>query len=121
MAGCNVIHTLREADVAFVRRDLHAGVEKLLELRFDRRDYRLASMSGVQAADSTCEVDVAIAVYVLEPRILRAGNVYRSRLGNPSGDGGLAALAQSARFRPGNRRSQLDRAHLSTIRWAARS
>src|SRR5260370_7475546 len=107
MTGCNVIHTLREADVAFIRRDLHAGVEKILELRFDRRDYCLASMSGVQAADSTCEVDVAIAVYVLEPRILRAGNVYRSRLGNPSGHGGLPAPAQTATFLLSNPSSHL--------------
>src|SRR6266851_779491 len=102
MAGCNVIHTLREADVAFVRRDLHAGVEKMLELRFDRRGYCVAAMSSVQAADSTCEIDVAIAVHVLEPCVLRAGNVYRSGLRDSARDSGFAARGESARLRSGD-------------------
>ena len=66
-SGRDFVHALGEADVAFVGRDLDAGVEEFVELAADGIDHRFLAMTGVGAADASGEIDVAVAVDIFEP------------------------------------------------------
>src|SRR5258708_14404435 len=74
LARSEFVHALGQADVAFVRRDLDAGVKEAVELVFDSFDHFVAAMAGVGTANAAGEVDVAVAVDVFEPRIFGFGH-----------------------------------------------
>ncbi len=63
------------ADIAFVGRDLDAGVKELIELAANGFDYAWLAMAGVGAADASGEIDVAVAVDVFEPGVFGFGYV----------------------------------------------
>ena len=81
------VHTLGEADVAFVGRDLNAGVEEFVELAADGIDHCFLAMAGVGAADASGEIDVAVAVDIFEPRVFGLGHVDGRAVGKAAGHG----------------------------------
>src|SRR5437762_3062116 len=71
VSGSDLIQPLREPDIVLIRRDLRTGVEKALELRFDRQLYRLITMAGIDAANAAGKIEKAIAVHIFNPSLLR--------------------------------------------------
>jgi len=105
LAGSDLIHSLGEFDVAFVRRDLHAGVEELVELAADGFDHGLLAMAGVSAADAAGEIDVTVAVDVFKPRVFGFGNVDGRAVRQAAGHGLNAAFGKRFGLGAGDRRT----------------
>ena len=57
---------LRQGDVAFIRHNLVRGVGKLLQLLLYRRDQFRVAMPGIQHRNACGEIDVFVALYVLQ-------------------------------------------------------
>ncbi len=57
---------LRQGDVAFIRHNLIRGVGKLLQLLLHRRDQIRVAMSGIQHRNACGEIDVLVALNILQ-------------------------------------------------------
>ncbi|CDK59514.1 conserved hypothetical protein [Escherichia coli IS9] len=60
------VNFLRQRDVAFVRHNLIRRVGKLLQLLLHRRDQIRVAMPGIQHRNACGEIDVFVALYVLQ-------------------------------------------------------
>ena len=89
------VHALGEADVAFVGRDLDAGVEVFIELAADGLDDGLLAMTSVGAADASGEVDVAVAIDIFEPCVFGFRHVDWRAVRKAAGHGLRAARGES--------------------------
>ena len=101
LAGRDFVHALGEADVALVRRDLHAGVQEAVELIFHRVDDRFLAMADVEAADAAGEIEVAVAVDVFEPGVFGLGDVDRRAVRKAAGHGFARRSERARDFGPG--------------------
>src|ERR1700722_3985345 len=98
LARSHLVHTLGEADVALIRRDLHASVQEAVELVFHRIDDSLLAMANVEATDATGKIEVAVAVNVFEPGVFGLGNIDWRTVRKAAGHGFGAALGKDAGF-----------------------
>src|SRR5258708_3946843 len=80
IAWSYAVQSLGQTNVFFIRRDLGTGMQKILELRFNRRKHCLVAMAGVDAADSSSEIEKAIAVHVFKPCVLGTRDVDLRRM-----------------------------------------
>ena len=87
LAGRDFVHALGEPDVTFVGRDLHAGVQEVVELSVHGGDYRLLAMADIEAADAAGEIDVAVAVDVFEPGVFGFRYIHRRAVRKTAGHG----------------------------------
>jgi hypothetical protein len=83
------------SNVAFVGRDLNAGVEEFVELAADGVDHSFLAMTDVGAADAAGEIDVAVAVDVFEPCVFGLGDIDGRAVRKAAGHG-LARRSESA-------------------------
>ncbi len=120
LAGRDLVHALGEFDVAFVGRNLDAHVEELIELALDGFDDVLLAVAGVGAADTSGEVDVAVAVDVFEPRVFGFGYVDGRAVGKAAGHGFGAAGGERLGFWAGDWSADLNGGHRSSVvgRWS---
>ncbi len=96
LAGRDFVHALGKADVAFIGRDLDAGVEEFFELSTHRVDYGLLAMAGISASDTAGEIEVVVAVDIFEPRVFRFSHIDRRAVRKPAGHSLGAAGGQRA-------------------------
>ena len=96
LAGSDLIQPLREADIVLVWRDLRACMEKVMQLRFDRRNHRLVTMAGIDTANAAGEIEKAIAVHIFNPGFLRTRDVQRRGMREPARHGRISALGEGA-------------------------
>jgi len=89
-----LVHPLGELDVVFVGRDLHAGMQKAIQLFPNGRDDGFASMPNVDAANAPGKIYVAIPVDILQPSCFRFCDIYRRTVRYPAGHGYIASLGQ---------------------------
>src|SRR2546430_8864680 len=94
----NLVHSFGEPHVTLIRRHLHAGVEIPIQLLPNRSNHSLTSMPDVDAANAARAVDIAIAIDVFEPGILRLCYIYRSALREPARHSAIAALGKRLRL-----------------------
>ena len=113
LARRDLVHALREVDVAFVGRNLDAGVEEFFELSAHRIDYGLLAMAGVGAADASGEIDVAVAVDIFEPCIFGFRDIDRCAVRKAAGHGFAAALGERTGFGTGDGCVETNRTHIS--------
>src|SRR5258705_3487452 len=83
----------------------------LFELRLHRGDYTRRAVADVEAANSAGEIEVAIAVDVIDSGAFGARGEDGSSVRGAAGNGGFAAGHQSARGLTGNFSANLDRLH----------
>src|SRR5437879_2005794 len=112
----NFVHPLSKADIALIRRHLHAGVQEAIELVFHRIDYFLTTMAHIEAADASGKVDIAIAVDIFEPGPFGLGHINRRAMRKPARHGLRAALRQGLRLRARNYSAELNSRHLVSRR-----
>src|SRR5207245_1306140 len=79
----NLVHSFGEPHVTLIRRHLHAGVEIPIQLLPNRSNHSLTSMPDVDAANAARKVDIAIAIDVFEPGVLRLCYIYRIACSRP--------------------------------------
>ena len=108
------VHALGEANVALVRRDLHASVQEAVELVLHGFNNSFLAMADVQTADASGKVEVAVAVHVLEPGVFGLGNVDGRAVRKAAGHGFGAALGKGLGFRPWDGGAKLNCGHLSS-------
>ena len=94
----NLVHSFGEPHVTLIRRHLHAGVEIPIQLLPNRSNHSLTSMPDVDAANAARKVDIAIAIDVFEPGVLRLCYIYRSALREPARHSAIAALGKRLRL-----------------------
>src|SRR6184192_1873916 len=94
----NLVHSFGEPHVTLIRRPLRAGVEIPIQLLPNRSNHSLTSMPDVDAANAAREVDIAIAIDVFEPGVLRLCYIYRSALREPPRHSVIAALGKRLRL-----------------------
>ena len=68
-------------------------------------------MPDIEAADAAGEIEVTVAVDILEPGVLRLGNVYRRAVRKPAGHGFRATLRECLRFGARYRCAKLNSGH----------
>src|SRR5437016_2972361 len=73
-------------------------------------------MAGVEAADASGEIEIAIAVHVFEDRAFSARRENGRSVGRAARDGGFAADHEGARLGAGNFGADLNRFHGSVLR-----
>src|SRR5208337_189982 len=106
-----LVHALGKPDVAFVGRDLNAGVQEFVELAADGIDYSFLSMTSVGTANAAGKIDVAVAVDVFEPCIFGFGYIDGRTVRETAGYGLRAALGERSGFWTGNLRAYLNCGH----------
>ncbi len=116
LARSGFVHALGEADVEFIGRNLHAGVQEAVELFFDRADHFVAPMASVRAPNAAREVQVAIAVNVLEPGVFGLGHIDGRAVGKAAGHGLRAALRKGLGLGARNGSAKLDGSHRDSRR-----
>ena len=87
-------------------------MQKVIELFAYRGQHGLSTMPDVEAADAAGEVDVAVAVYIFEPRVFGFGHIHGSSKREPARHGGVAALGQRFGFRSRDLSFELNRVHV---------
>ena len=102
LAGSDFIHALGEADVSLVGRDLNTGVEEAVELIFDSGDDFVATVTHVETANASGEIEVAVAIDVFEPGVFGFRYVDGRAVGEAAGQGLGAARGERLGFRAGD-------------------
>ena len=101
-SGRDFVHALGETDVAFIGRDLNAGMKKFIELAVDGVDHGLLAMARVSAAYASGEVNVAVAIDVFEPGVFGLGYVDGCAVRKAAGHSMSAAGGKLFGFWPGD-------------------
>ncbi len=111
IAGGQRVQFFSDGDVAFVRGNRKTQVQIFFKLFADRGNDARRAMADIEAADSSRKIDITVAIDVFDGSAIRTRCENGRGVGGPAGDGGLAAGHESARPRPGNFRSNLNRSH----------
>src|SRR5882724_6648988 len=111
-AGNNLVESLGQCDIGLVRRNAETGVQVTLELSSHTLQHGRGAMTDVRASDAASEIDVAVAVHILDDRSLGARGEDRRRMEDATGHGLLATLHQRLREWAGDGGSDLDACHL---------
>ena len=88
------VQPIGKAYIAFVGRDLKAGVAELLELCRNRRLDPRMQMTGVEDGDAGGEIDIAPAFDIPDFGVIGLLDKYRQHRGHATRHGGLAKLLQ---------------------------
>ncbi len=111
IAGSERVQFFRNGDVAFVRGDGEAEMQIFFELLANRGDDARGAMADIEAADSSGEIDVAIAVDVFDGCAVGASGENGRGVGGTARDGSFATRHERARTRTWNFRSNLNCSH----------
>src|SRR5436190_1734286 len=90
----DLVHAFSQAHVAFIRSHLHAGMQEAIQLFFYRIHNFMAAVSNIQAANPSGEIEVAVAVDVLEPGIFGFRDINGRAVREAAGHGFGAALRE---------------------------
>src|SRR6266851_5155342 len=96
IAGGEGVEFFGDGDVAFVGSDGEAEMQVLLELRADGGEYARRAMADVEATDAPGEIEIAIAVDVLDGGAFGARGEDGRGVRRAAGNGGFAAGHQGA-------------------------
>ena len=97
-SGRKFIHPLGKANIALVRRDLHASVKKAIQLFADSRQNRRPSMPYIVATDAASKIYVAVPVHILQDRIFGLRHIHRRGMSQPTWHRSQAAIRQCCRL-----------------------
>src|SRR5579872_324215 len=111
LTGRHFVHALGQTHVTLVWRDLHAGVQEMVELIFYCVHHGFATMAHVEAADAAREIKIAVAIDVFQPCVLSLGDINWRAVRKAAGYSFRAAVCKGLRLRPGNLRSELNCRH----------
>ncbi len=79
-AGRQRVQFLGQLHIALIRSHHEAGVQVPIHLGVQRRRHLGCAMANVQAANATCQVEKAIAVYILNHCAFRVADKHRRDL-----------------------------------------
>jgi len=110
-AGRQRVQLFGEPHVALVRRHHEAGVQEAIRLRMQRGDHARLAMPGIETADAAREIEVAVAVHILDDGAFGATYENGRQLRDAAWHGPAAALGQRSGARSGDGGLQMNRGH----------
>ena len=110
-----LVEAFREAEVDFIRSHVEAGMSEPIGLILDRCHDLGGTVADVEYADTTREVDKAIAVDVFYQGPLGSGNIYRRDVERPARYGLFSLVMEGLRAWAGNVGLDQNRAHCSSL------
>ncbi len=106
------VEFFRQSDVALIGRHREAEMQMLVQLFLNRGHHARGTMSHVQAADASREIEIAVAVDVFDRRAFRARGENGRGVVRCARHRGFAASHQGSRAGAGNFRANLNRSHV---------